>query len=453
MNKKLLVILLAMMLACTSACGNNGTDKPSVQPNTEISDSIVKDDQTEKNESVEDNTEDIKVDASENPESTQNSENSESQPDVDHKENDKDSSDTESGQNGSSNNSQSNKAPENNNNSASDDSNKNNTSERPGNTGSNGNTGSSGNSGSSNNTGNTGNSGSSNNTGNTGNSGSSSNTGNTGNTPSPVETKYVSSYTKEENQHADAIIAKIIRSSMGEFERVKAIHDYLLIHVDYDYQNYMNNTIPVISHTALGAFTKKYAVCDGYSHAFELLCLKIGISCEIVTGTSKNNEHAWNQVKIDGTWYNIDVTWDDPAAIDDVTTTFNDHSGNSYEYFCIPDSIMYRDHQTSNAPHKCTAPALFERALKAGNPWEDTPYISSTNGLVQLIKTETGKGNYTFDFYIKASLLPGDMSSTLIDCVSQTGVKCSGLSWSYFTYFEGTTNPGEYLKLKLTIEK
>ena len=441
MNKKLLVILLAMMLACTSACGNNGTDKPSVQPNTEISDSIVKDDQTEKNESVEDNTEDIKVDASENPESTQNSENSESQPDVDHKENDKDSSDTESGQNGSSNNSQSNKAPENNNNSASDDSNKNNTSERPGNTGSNGNTGSSGNSGSSNNT------------GNTGNSGSSSNTGNTGNTPSPVETKYVSSYTKEENQHADAIIAKIIRSSMGEFERVKAIHDYLLIHVDYDYQNYMNNTIPVISHTALGAFTKKYAVCDGYSHAFELLCLKIGISCEIVTGTSKNNEHAWNQVKIDGTWYNIDVTWDDPAAIDDVTTTFNDHSGNSYEYFCIPDSIMYRDHQTSNAPHKCTAPALFERALKAGNPWEDTPYISSTNGLVQLIKTETGKGNYTFDFYIKASLLPGDMSSTLIDCVSQTGVKCSGLSWSYFTYFEGTTNPGEYLKLKLTIEK
>lgn len=423
--KKVLVILLALTLVCVSACGNSAKDKPSVQPETEQCDSIATDDQTEIDESTEDNTEGVKDDTSENTESIQNTENNESQPDGDNK----DSSATEDNKDSSNKNES--------------DSNEGNT----GNTGSTGNTGNTGNIGNNENTGNTGH------TGNTGNTGSTGNTGNTGNTGSPVETVYVSAYTQEENQLADAVIAKIIRSSMGEFERVKAIHDYLLMNVDYDYQNLINNTIPAASHTAKGALTNKYAVCDGYSHAFQLLCSKIGISCEFVSGTSKGEAHAWNQVEIEGNWYNIDVTWDDPATVNDVTTTFHDHSANSYEYFCIPDSLMYKDHQTFNAPHKCTAPLLFERALKAGIPWENAPYITSINELVELIKKEVQKGNYTFSFYMKQNLLTGDMGTALMDCVSKAGVKFTGVSWGTTTYFEGTANPGTFYKIDLTINK
>lgn len=454
MKKKIIVILLAMILAmilgCVSVWGNSGTDNPSVRPETELSDSIVTDDQTDKNESTEDNTEGVKDSTSEDTESTQNTENNENQSDDDRKDNNKDSDDTEISKDSSSDNKK-NEADTNTGSTGNSGSNGNSASNNnSGNNGNSGNSGNTGNTGSSGTTGNTGNTGNAGNTGSTGNAG---NSGNTGNTGSSSETTYVSSYTKEENQLADAVIAKVIRSSMGEFERVKAIHDYLLMNVDYDYQNYLNNTVPDVSHTAKGALVNKYAVCDGYSNAFRLLCSKIGISCEIVSGTSKGDAHAWNQVKVEGKWYNIDVTWDDPAIINGATTTFGDHSGNSYEYFCIPDSIMYKDHQTSNAPHKCTSSALFERALKAGSPWDDTRYISSSNELVELIKTEAQKGNYTTSFYIKQTLFTGDLGDAFMDCVSQAGVKFSGLSWSYFTYFEGTTDPGTFYRIELTIRQ
>ena len=96
---------------------------------------------------------------------------------------------------------------------------------------------------------------------------------------------------------------------------------------------------------------------------------------------------------------------------------------------------------------------IFERALKAGIPWENVPYIASTNELVELIKKEVQKGNYTFSFYIKQNLLTGDIASDLMDYVSQAGVQFRGVSVRNTTYFEGTTNPGTFYKIDLTINK
>ena len=39
----------------------------------------------------------------------------------------------------------------------------------------------------------------------------------------------------------------------------------------------------------------------------------VGIECKCVFGKTEvdsDKEHAWNQVKIDGKWYNCDLTWD-----------------------------------------------------------------------------------------------------------------------------------------------
>lgn len=39
----------------------------------------------------------------------------------------------------------------------------------------------------------------------------------------------------------------------------------------------------------------------------------VGIECKVISGsTSKQRDtnHAWNQVKIDDKWYNVDLTWD-----------------------------------------------------------------------------------------------------------------------------------------------
>ena len=44
-----------------------------------------------------------------------------------------------------------------------------------------------------------------------------------------------------------------------------------------------------------------------------MLCMKVlNIPCKSITGGTTNGGHAWNQVYVDGTWYYIDVTWDDP---------------------------------------------------------------------------------------------------------------------------------------------
>lgn len=55
------------------------------------------------------------------------------------------------------------------------------------------------------------------------------------------------------------------------------------------------------------------AVCVGYSMAFWKILTELKIPCHIILGTvpyeGKNVGHAWNQVCINGIWYNIDLTW------------------------------------------------------------------------------------------------------------------------------------------------
>lgn len=59
-------------------------------------------------------------------------------------------------------------------------------------------------------------------------------------------------------------------------------------------------------------------VCEGYSRAFQVLCNELGIPCVLVDGPakSKKNEateaHMWNYVQLEGQWYAVDITWNDP---------------------------------------------------------------------------------------------------------------------------------------------
>ena len=54
----------------------------------------------------------------------------------------------------------------------------------------------------------------------------------------------------------------------------------------------------------------KTAVCQGYAGLLYRLCLEMGISCRMITGTGNGGAHAWNIVALDGKYYNADSTWD-----------------------------------------------------------------------------------------------------------------------------------------------
>ena len=74
-----------------------------------------------------------------------------------------------------------------------------------------------------------------------------------------------------------------------------------------------------------------------------MLLEEAGIPVEYV----RNSNHAWDIVQIDGEWYHVDTTWDDPTP---------DRKGYvRYDYFLRSDSFMSRDHSGWTASRKCTS--------------------------------------------------------------------------------------------------
>lgn len=100
--------------------------------------------------------------------------------------------------------------------------------------------------------------------------------------------------------------------SMNDLEKALAVHDYLVLNCEYDYERLTSTgTVPEVSHTAYGALIENIAVCDGYAKAYASILEELGISSKIVASDSMN--HAWNLVLVDGNWYHVDATWDDPT--------------------------------------------------------------------------------------------------------------------------------------------
>lgn len=95
-------------------------------------------------------------------------------------------------------------------------------------------------------------------------------------------------------------------SNLNEADRARAIYDFIIDRVEYE--NYGEE-----AYTAYGALINRRAVCQGYALLFYRMALDAGLDTRIVSGTGKTEDtaepHAWNIVKVDGKFYNIDVTW------------------------------------------------------------------------------------------------------------------------------------------------
>lgn len=144
---------------------------------------------------------------------------------------------------------------------------------------------------------------------------------------------------KSEDKRVEQIIKCVVKKSMGTREKIKAVHDWFIRNVKYDYSNYLKGTVPKLSHTAEGALIRGVAVCDGYSRGFQKVMQKLGIPCQMVIGSYQGGGHAWNRVKVDGKWRHIDVTFDDP-----IINGKNTNKKPYYTYFLKTDEQMRKDH-------------------------------------------------------------------------------------------------------------
>ena len=123
----------------------------------------------------------------------------------------------------------------------------------------------------------------------------------------------------EVNQAVTAIQnerAKIKSNLSGSIEnQIRTVHDYLIDNLEYD------NTLSKSNiYNIYGALINRSTVCEGYARAFKYIMDDLKIPCLIACGTAQNSageteSHAWNYVRLDGNWYAIDVTWDDPIII------------------------------------------------------------------------------------------------------------------------------------------
>lgn len=138
------------------------------------------------------------------------------------------------------------------------------------------------------------------------------------------------------------IVRKTVTPDMTEFEKEKALHDYIVNNCDYDKSEY--DRIPPSSFNAYGALCLGTAVCEGYAEATKLLLNRAGIDCSIVIGTSKGGGHAWNIVRIDGEYYHLDTTYNDPVFS-------NGDRMLVYHYFNLTDREIETDHQWKRADY------------------------------------------------------------------------------------------------------
>lgn len=148
--------------------------------------------------------------------------------------------------------------------------------------------------------------------------------------------------------YIEAAANTAIADGMTEYEKVKAIHDYIIINTSYD----TSSELPDSSFSPEGVLLKGVAVCQGYAETFKLFMDYLGIDCQIIKGYADNVSHAWNIVKIGGEWYNIDVTWDDPIIENQVITGTDNLS---YNYFLKPDDVFKKDHVATTNHPACTS--------------------------------------------------------------------------------------------------
>lgn len=88
-----------------------------------------------------------------------------------------------------------------------------------------------------------------------------------------------------------------------ELGRLMRANDYICINYEYDYDLEMRRADDVIE--------SRECVCEGYTALYTAALKRMGITTTFVLSDAMN--HIWNAVLLDGDWYHIDVTWNDPS--------------------------------------------------------------------------------------------------------------------------------------------
>mgnify|MGYP002519175134 FL=1 len=129
-------------------------------------------------------------------------------------------------------------------------------------------------------------------------------------------------------QIADDVDKVISQLNGNDYEKVKALYEYLVKNVQYNESVENGQNI-------LSVFLDNETVCNGYASATQYVLNLVNVESIIMTGYSGNEKHAWNYVRIDNKWYQMDVTYG--ATSDRV-------EGIDYLYMTMTDDVCNMNH-------------------------------------------------------------------------------------------------------------
>lgn len=203
--------------------------------------------------------------------------------------------------------------------------------------------------------------------------------------------KYVetSNQLKKVNSKVKDSLKKLKISQYSDAGKVKVIHDYLVNLITYDET--------LVDHSSYGGLvdSKHTTVCQGYALLMYKMLTEAGVPCHYVAGTADGGPHAWNLVKLDGNWYALDATWDDPLGATPICT---------YDYFLVGSNTINKDHKME---------ANGFKVCSSNYNWQSNISKSSNKNDKKISTKQTSKDKEDAKLASQKAALASEMTSSL----------------------------------------
>ncbi len=112
------------------------------------------------------------------------------------------------------------------------------------------------------------------------------------------------------DQDIDNLMNEYLTDSMTMEEKIKKMHDVIINNTKYDEVRANTNQSDYDSARITGLLYEHYAICSGYTDTMAVILSKLDVKNFKVA----SNNHVWNALQLDGKWYHLDLTWDDPLT-------------------------------------------------------------------------------------------------------------------------------------------
>ena len=164
-----------------------------------------------------------------------------------------------------------------------------------------------------------------------------------------LDMKLAYDMTTDEAHQIAARVERIVQEmpiGLNDFEKVKYVNDFVVLNTAYNLESAAS------PYTPYSILFNGEGVCEGYALTTLLLLEAAGVETRYISGEVETGLHAWNLVKLDGEWYHLDTTWNDPVP--------NQPGKVRYDYFLVSDATLRADHSWEEEKYPVTAVANYK---------------------------------------------------------------------------------------------